>query len=57
MWALEKIKAKDSHVIQDTPATVGITRAQTLSTCTVLLAGLYRDLDHLNQRNDKKSSK
>lgn len=43
----EKIKGTDSHVVQDTPAAVGITGAEALSTCAVLLAGLHGDLDHL----------
>lgn len=54
MGGWEKIKETDSHVVEHTPATVGVTGAQTLSTCTVLLTGLHGDLSHLNQRNDRE---
>ena len=36
-----------SHVVQDTPATVGVSRTQTLSTCPILLTRLNGDLCHL----------
>lgn len=44
----------NSHVVQNTPATVGITRAEALSTRTVLLTGLHWDLDHLDQKRGKR---
>lgn len=37
----------DSHVVENTPAAVRITRAQTFCTCAVLLAGFHWDLGHL----------
>lgn len=54
MCVCQKMRRTDSHVVEDTPATVGVTGAQTLGTCTVLLAGLHRDLSHLKQRNDRE---
>lgn len=57
MEAREKLEAADSHVIEDTPATVGVTRAQALSTCAVLLTGLHGDLRHLQQSNDRKQER
>lgn len=43
-----------SHVVQDTPAAVGVTGAQTLGTCSVLLTRLHRDLSHLKQSDDRR---
>lgn len=56
-WGYEKIKGIDSHVVQHTPATVGITSAEALNTCTILFTGLHWDLDHLERRNDKRKTK
>lgn len=36
-----------SHIVQDTPATVGVPGAQTFPTGLVLLAGLNGNLGHL----------
>lgn len=45
---------EDSHVMQDTPATVRVSRAQTLGTCGVLFTGLHRNLDHLEMTEKMK---
>lgn len=53
-WVYRKIMGMDSHVVQHTPATVGISSTEALSTRTVLFTGLHRDLDHLEQKNDQR---
>lgn len=39
------------HIVQDTPATVRVSRAQTRSTGSVLLAALHRDTGHLSEKH------
>lgn len=51
----EKKREHDSHVVQDTPAAVRVTRAQTLGTCAVLLAGFHGNLGHLMETNEERS--
>lgn len=48
------MKGVDSHVVQDTPATVWVTRAQALSTVRILLTSLHRNLGHLKHRKDRQ---
>lgn len=41
------------HIVQDTPATVRVSRAQTRSTGSVLLAALDRDTGHLSEKHTR----
>lgn len=46
---------RNLRVVQDTPAAVGVSGAQTLGTRRVLLAGLHRNLSHLVDEGQSKS--
>lgn len=48
-----KWRGQNSHVVQDTPAAVRVTGAQTLGAGAVLLTGLHGDLSHLKQRDER----